>query len=222
MLVAKWAVGGAEMVSTLLRCKADPAATDSFGQTVLHIACRKGCVDLVKALSDGGAPQFAQDNDGHFPVQFLCHCCAQRPDDRELVETGLAAILRADGAVVERLDFSDASPLHTLLHLATIEKTAPIYALRALLAAAADPTCEDESSFTAVHYAVAAGPGGQDMVSALRDSTLATPAFWTGLDLDRKRDTSNSKYLSRRGGHHRIPKELRQDVLRDKISLHGI
>jgi len=221
-LVANWTLNGAEMVSKLLRFRANPAATDKFGQTVLHIACRQGRVDLVKALSDGGAPQFAQDNDGHFPVQFLCHCCAERPDDRELVETGLAAILRADGGVVEKLDFSDASPLHTLLHLATIEKTAPVYALRALLAAAADPTCEDESGFTAVHYAVAAGHGGKDMVSTLWDSALATPAFWTGLDLDRKRDTSNSKYLSRRGDHHRIPKEMREDVLRGKISLHGV
>lgn len=167
MLVAKWALGGAEMVSTLLRFSANPVASDNFGQTVLHTTCRQGCVDVVEALSKGGAPQSAQDNDGHFPVQFLCHACAQRPDDRELVQTGLAAILRADREVLSRLDFADASPLHTLLHLASIEKTAPIHALRTLLVAAADPTCEDESGFTAVHYALAAGPGRQEMVSVL-------------------------------------------------------
>merc|ERR1719215_815752 len=60
------------------------------------------------------------------------------------------------------------------------------------------------------------------MLEELRTSPLASPQFWKDLDLTKKRDDSNRKYLSRRGGHNRIPLEDRNDVLRGDRTLASI
>eukprot|EP00927_Polykrikos_kofoidii_P023378 TRINITY_DN2156_c0_g2_i1.p1 TRINITY_DN2156_c0_g2~~TRINITY_DN2156_c0_g2_i1.p1 ORF type:complete len:723 (-),score=106.56 TRINITY_DN2156_c0_g2_i1:532-2700(-) len=224
MLVADWNMHGAAATTALLNRSADPAAVDNFGQTALHFACRRGRADVVAALCAKGAPAAAQDNDGQYPLQLLCHVCARAPEDRELVEVAMAALLRADPAIARHLDFSDTNALQILLFLASLEKTAPIAAVKFLVAAHADPTLEDESGFTAVHYAVSTSnkEHAEVMLATLRESQLAMPEFWAAIDLEKKRDTSNRKYLMRRGGHHRIPLEDRQALLRGDVSLAGV
>mmetsp|Transcript_112205 Transcript_112205/g.198759 ORF Transcript_112205/g.198759 Transcript_112205/m.198759 type:complete len:738 (+) Transcript_112205:103-2316(+) len=223
MLVAEWSEFGPEAMRMLLACNADPAAVDTFGQTALHFACRHGHADVVKALCDKGAPISAQDNDGHYPLQSLCECCARSPDNKELVEKTLSAILQVDPKAASHLDFSDSSAVHTLLCLAGIHKTAPLLALKALLDARADATLEDDYGFTAAHYAAALStPNFEAVMSVLRDCPHVPQQFWTSVDLKKKQDTSNRKYLMRRGGHHRIPLETRTAVLKGDISLTGI
>eukprot|EP00440_Ansanella_granifera_P053911 gb/GFBE01058446.1/.p1 GENE.gb/GFBE01058446.1/~~gb/GFBE01058446.1/.p1 ORF type:complete len:697 (+),score=103.81 gb/GFBE01058446.1/:1-2091(+) len=219
-VVTKW--GGTTAIEALLRHKANPLAVDAFGQTALHIACRQRRLSALVALCDNGAPTAAQDNDGHYPLQLLCGCCATDPDDVELVDVAMASILKADAEAAKHLDFSDASALHTLLCIAGVEKTLPIRAVKALLAADADVVLEDDSGFTAVHYAAALPTGADDMLMVLRTCSKASPADLQKLDLTKKRDLANRKYLMRRGGHHRIPAEDRRSVLGGDISLAAI
>eukprot|EP00747_Dinoflagellata_sp_TGD_P081675 gnl/TRDRNA2_/TRDRNA2_161408_c0_seq1.p1 gnl/TRDRNA2_/TRDRNA2_161408_c0~~gnl/TRDRNA2_/TRDRNA2_161408_c0_seq1.p1 ORF type:complete len:476 (-),score=54.83 gnl/TRDRNA2_/TRDRNA2_161408_c0_seq1:201-1499(-) len=164
-----------------------------------------------------------QDNDGIYPLQLLCSCCARAPDESGLL-VGLESIHQADNKAVQRLDFGDASALHTLLVLTGVEKKGPpLHALKFLLSAQADPTSEDESGFTAVHHAAAVGgENGEAMLAALREAPMATPEFWATLNIGKQRDTSNRKYLARRGGHHRIPLEDRLAVLGGDVSIAGI
>eukprot|EP00403_Amphidinium_massartii_P028975 CAMPEP_0178404820 /NCGR_PEP_ID=MMETSP0689_2-20121128/18085_1 /TAXON_ID=160604 /ORGANISM="Amphidinium massartii, Strain CS-259" /LENGTH=628 /DNA_ID=CAMNT_0020025825 /DNA_START=275 /DNA_END=2161 /DNA_ORIENTATION=+ len=229
LLVAAWEdeKASSRAACRLLESLGDPAAVDIFGTTALHIACRNGRPELVTTLCRKGAPAAAQDNDGHFALQMLCACCAKEPDNQSLVEVAMNAILQADKAASNRLDFSDANALHSLLLLAGTEKTQPLMALRALIAAEADPTCEDESGFTAVHYAAKASAGAIDqseMVLALKESAKVqgNPSFWDSLDIQKQRKTSNAKYLARRGGHHRIPLHIRQAVLDGDASLSAV
>eukprot|EP00927_Polykrikos_kofoidii_P023377 TRINITY_DN2156_c0_g1_i1.p1 TRINITY_DN2156_c0_g1~~TRINITY_DN2156_c0_g1_i1.p1 ORF type:complete len:706 (-),score=108.17 TRINITY_DN2156_c0_g1_i1:197-2314(-) len=224
MLITDWKVHGAEATAALLAQNADPASVDNFGQTALHLACRQGRADVVAVLCANGAPTAAQDNDGLYPLQLLCNACVRAPEDRELVDVAMAALLLADPNAAQHLDFSEASALHTLLLVASLEKTAPLLAAKFLLAAHADPTIEDESGFTAVHYAVSSNSTerAEVMLTAIRESELATPEFWAAVDLGKKRETSNRKYLMRRGGHHRIPPEERHAVLCGDLSLAGV
>eukprot|EP00439_Symbiodinium_sp_Y106_P077139 s948_g16.t1 len=167
-LVSEWSeAAGSKAVQspgTLLARNADASAVDVFGSTALHQACRKGAVEVLAALCRGGAPVEAQDvdNDGHFPLELLCACCAKAPEDQRLVEVALRSILEANPEAACRLDFSDASSLHVLLNLAGVEKTLPLLAARALLDARADPTTEDESGYTAAHYAARAGKSKEE------------------------------------------------------------
>jgi len=227
LLVAEWAdeQASAQAVKTLLDCQADASACDVFGSTALHVACRAGRAALVEALCRGGAPPAAQDNDGHFPLELLCSCCARSPEDDTLVEVAMMAILAADPAAASRLDFSDASALHVLLNLAGVEKTRPLQAVRCLLDGKADPTTEDESGWTAAHYAAHAGKTEDDresLLQALRMGSTKQSDFWESLDLEKPRNTSNTKYLARRGGHHRIPLEVRNAVLDGDMTLSGV
>jgi len=225
-LVSEWnEVAGSKAVQMLLERNADASAVDVFGSTALHQACRRGAVEVVAALCRGGAPVEAQDNDGHFPLELLCACCAKAPEDQRLVEVALRSILEANPAAACRLDFSDASSLHVLLNLAGVEKTLPLLAVRALLDARADPTIEDESGYTAAHYAARAGKSKEDgtkLLEILRTASESKKDFWQSVDLQKPRGTSNAKYLARRGGHHRIPLEARAAVLNGNFSLPGI
>lgn len=224
MLVGTWEERGEEAVTRLLRAHANPAAVDIFGQTALHLACRHGRTDVVNALCVNGAPTSAQDNDGQFPLQLLADCCARNPTDHALVDVAMNAIIEANVESANLLDFADASALHVLLLLAGVHKQGPpLRAFNFLLAANADPTREDASGFTAVHYAAALGSGAaEELLATLRASPRVAPEFWTSLDLTKKRDTSNRKYLERRGGAHRIPLEIRRAVLDGDVSASGI
>lgn len=227
MLVAEWKQEQQAGIAaaSLLKHSADPAVVNMFGETALHLACRHRQVGAILALCEHGAPTAAQDNDGRFPLQNLIACCCQAPEDNELVDVAMAAILRADPEAVHRLDFGDSSALHTLLDYARLEKSAPLVALKALLDARADPTLEDDTGFTAAHY-VAAGEheakSEEAMMALLRASPLCPAKFWAGLDLGKKRDKSNSKYIMRRGGHHRIPMADRLAVLDGDVSFSSL
>eukprot|EP00931_Biecheleriopsis_adriatica_P100992 TRINITY_DN76220_c0_g1_i1.p1 TRINITY_DN76220_c0_g1~~TRINITY_DN76220_c0_g1_i1.p1 ORF type:complete len:689 (-),score=122.80 TRINITY_DN76220_c0_g1_i1:34-2100(-) len=222
MLVSKWdrqAIGATE---ELLRCRANPSAVDAFGQTALHLACRHGSVEVVAALCASGAPPAAQDNDGQYPLQLICGRCAEFPEHRELVDVAMDAIFRADPEAPRQLDFSDATALQTLLLQASVQKAVPVVAVKALLAARGDPTGEDESGWTAAHYAASMHVGSEEMLALLQEFSSASPEFWAALDLRKKRKMSNQKYLMRRGGHHRIPVEKRQEVLGGDLTLAGV
>lgn len=209
-------------VSTLLRRSADAEVTDRFGSTALHVACRKGAPAIIVALCDGGASPLAQDDDGLYPLQLLVERCAKHPDSIELVGA-IKAMLAAEPLAAAALDYGDASALHSLCLHASIEKTVPAAAIAALLTASADLTLEEEGGFTPAHFAAQAGGDvAKALLAELRKAPGAQPAFWAALDLAKQRDTSNRKYLARRGGHNRIPLEERQNVLRGNNTLQGI
>mmetsp|Transcript_100875 Transcript_100875/g.323772 ORF Transcript_100875/g.323772 Transcript_100875/m.323772 type:complete len:646 (-) Transcript_100875:161-2098(-) len=216
----------ATAITELLRCAADANCRDRFGATALHAACRRGAGPIVKALCDSGADIRAQDDDGLYPLQLLLEKCAQQPEeDSELVTVALAALLAADPGAANAGDFGESTPLHSLCLHAGLQKTAPLKAIRALLAASADPTAEEEGGWTPMHFAAQQGGEAsaamlQELRSALAQSQLLD--FWSTLDLQKARDTSNRKYLARRGGHNRIPLEDRRDVLRGDVTIAGV
>lgn len=226
MLVAGWGdvAAATEAVRALLRKGADVTMTDPFGQTALHLACRSGHAEVVAALCEGGAVPSAQDNDGMYPLQALCKCCASAPEDRRLVDVAMAALLRADPDAALHCDFGETPALHTLCLLAAMDGTVPEHAMRCLLAAKADVSWEDESGWTAAHYAGSAkGETSVALLDVLRTHAVGvSDDFWATLDLSKERDLSNRKYLIRRGGHHRIPQADRDDVLRGEVDLVGI
>mmetsp|Transcript_66124 Transcript_66124/g.166764 ORF Transcript_66124/g.166764 Transcript_66124/m.166764 type:complete len:723 (+) Transcript_66124:122-2290(+) len=215
---------GPEAVQLLLRMGADVAEIDRFGSTALHAACRLAPPETIAALCGCFADPLAQDNDGLYPLQLLTERCAKAPDDSALVELAMAAILTAaQGAAVVK-DFGDFTALHTLCLHAGMHKTVPHGALRKLLAARADPLAEEEGGWTPVHFAAQAGGEVSDALISEICMAAAGRALdgWAAVDLGKKRDASNRKYLSRRGGHHRIPLEDRLGVLQGDLSLAGV
>merc|ERR1712151_1390490 len=74
----------------------------------------------------------------------------------------------------------------------------------------------------AAHYASHLVPGSSELLRALRSSSHVQQEAWNRLDFNKTRNTSNQKYLARRGGHHRIPLEMRNAVLGGNVSLQGI
>jgi len=223
MQVAVWSeVGGTELVPALLQASADAEATDRFGSTALHIACRKGSPAVVTSLCKGGASPLAQDNDGLYPLQLLIERCANEPSSTELADA-VGAMLAAEPLAATALDYGDASALHSLCLFASLNKTIPIAAMRSLLAASADPSLEEEGGFTPAHFAArAGGEVTAQLLAELQKAPNVSPAFWSSLDLSKKRDDSNRKYLARRGGHNRISIEERRAVLQGNRTLAGI
>jgi NAD-dependent SIR2 family protein deacetylase/ankyrin repeat protein len=226
MLVARWAddAEAARASEALLRHGADPAAVDCFGQTALHLACRAGRPGRnIAALCAGGAPVAAQDDDGVYALHHLCACSAREPHSGAAVGA-MRELLRADPPAAARLDFGDANALHNLCLLATQEKTAPVDAVRCLLAARADPAQEEDGGWTAIHFA-ASHPERQarkDLMAALRESDAIPGDFWITFNFNRPRDISNRKYLMRRGGAHRVSAQDRESVLGGDVSLAGV
>lgn len=224
MQVVEWNPAlGCQAVKELLQRSADVGAEDRFGSTALHVACRRGAPEIVAALCMGGATPLVQDHDGLYPLLLLTERCAQNPEDTSLVDIAMAAILAAAPEAASVLDFGDASSLHNLCLHAGRCGTAPLRAIRALVASAADPSVEEEGGWTAAHFAAqASGEAAAAMLAELSRSPLAQAEFWKCLDLTKKRDGGNRKYLSRRGGHTRIPLEERLDVLRGANSIAGV
>lgn len=223
MLLASWKDDDGRAMQALLSYNGDLFAVDCFGQSALHMACRSGKVDTIRTLCANGAPTDAQDNDGLYPLQLLCTCCAEAPKDERLVDVGMEAILQTTPEAVQWLDFSDTTALHTLCTLAALKKSLPLRALRRLLDARADPSVEGDDGWTPVHFANSTG--GDEaalLMEEFRKHGYATCEFWENLDLQKPRNMANRKYLLRRGGHHRIPIEDRRDVLRCELDLAGI
>lgn len=223
MLVSKWTSGPTEeAVDALLSYRADPTSVDSFGQSALHLACRSGSPKTIAALCAGGALPSAQDNDGTYPLFLLLARCAQMPDDAELVQVAMAALLRADPQVAQLLDFGDAQALLHLCLYASLERSSPVIAAKLLLESHADPSAEDESGWTAAHWSANTVSANLVLLEMFRASTIVPASFWESFDPKKVRNTSNRKYHARRGGHHRIPLEERTAVLGGELSLAAV
>uniref|UniRef100_A0A7S4RQP1 Deacetylase sirtuin-type domain-containing protein n=1 Tax=Alexandrium monilatum TaxID=311494 RepID=A0A7S4RQP1_9DINO len=230
------AVPAAEAAALLLKHGADPYLVDHFGLSALHRACRDGDLELVAALCAGGAQPAEQDNDGMYPLQVLCQRCVDNvQEESELVDIGLRPLLAAEPRAATLLDFGDASALHMLCQFIALRTQdsakgvyvePPLKCLRELLAAKADVSLEEEGGWTAPHFL--AGPAQEgvrackEALAVLQAEAHAEPGFWEGFDASKPRNKSNTKYLARRGGHHRLPPEDRFDVLRGDVSLAGI
>jgi len=201
-------------VQSLMRAGATVDYCDSFGQTALHVACREKSFEAADSIIDGSSGEvlLSQDNDGQYAVTLLCEhlACGDAGACRVL-----GRMLRKDPRLANARDFGDTTPLITLLSAAKRhgdDKNA-LDAVQLLVTAKADVTLEEESGWSAAHYASS---------EAVREALDAPASFWAGFDADKPRDDSNSKYLARRGGHHRIPLLDRQDVLRGDWTVTGI
>lgn len=208
----------------LLQRAADANLSDCFGQTALHIACRRGPTCLIALLCASGAQPGIQDNDGIFSLQLLCSRCLLGGES-ELVAVAFPALLRADAGCCQQRDFSDSSALLTLCHHIAMDKPerAPLKLMEALVAAGADVAAEEEGGWTAAHFLVEAEAheAAREALAKLQAMTATSP-FWSTWEPKKARTKSNSKYLSRRGGHHRLALEVRSDVLRGDLTLQGI
>lgn len=201
-------------VQALLRGGASATRCDTFGQTALHWACRECCLSAAMAIVEAGRGEglLAQDNDGSYALTFLAEHLARG----DLGALGLLrAMLAAEPLLAGARDFGDSTPLITVMAAARRGGggDGAVPAIELLVGAGADPSCEEESGWTAAHYATS---------EPLRAALGASPSFWAAFDPAKPRDDSNRKYLARRGGHHRIPIAEREDVLRGSWSLEEI
>jgi len=217
-----------QLLHALLEAAADPEHVDSFGQTVLHIACRKAPAEIIAYLCQRGARPQAQDNDGMMPVQLLCQRGSKLEEEADLV-FGLKAMAEADPQIARRADFGDATPLHILCQYIEMEclDHAPLKLLEGLLELGADIAAEEEGGWTAAHYLHAAAQkeksqAAQQALLALQSSQYVDASFWASWDQNKPRVGGNAKYLARRGGHHRIPPADRWDVLQGNLTMSGV
>jgi ankyrin repeat protein len=157
-------------VAWLLKHGADPALADRAGDTALHVAAAGGRVKLIEALLAKGAPINPLDRagltplaaaviDGHRPAADLLRRRGGRlPADRPL----LFAAAEGDAAAIKKLAArrpgavkTEVMSGKTALHLAArLGRTA---AVKALLAAGADPNAGDDLSDTPLHLAAENG-----------------------------------------------------------------
>lgn len=165
---------------------------------------------------------------------ILCNCCAnscvQNPaDEGELVEIAMAAVFASEPNAARLLDFGNESPLHTLCQYVALTQTvtAPLKALRALLAAGVDASLEEEGGWSAMHFLVEPSKSSKpdaatEVLAMLQASACLDSTFWNSWDPQKPRNNTNAKYLARRGGHHRLDMSDRFNVLRGELSLAGV
>eukprot|EP00928_Gymnodinium_smaydae_P077662 TRINITY_DN6105_c0_g2_i1.p1 TRINITY_DN6105_c0_g2~~TRINITY_DN6105_c0_g2_i1.p1 ORF type:complete len:884 (-),score=131.28 TRINITY_DN6105_c0_g2_i1:88-2739(-) len=63
--------GNAALVVEMLQANADPNYANERGGTCLHVAAKRGDIDVVDALIDFGAKCTLQDNTGHTPAHLI-------------------------------------------------------------------------------------------------------------------------------------------------------
>jgi len=149
-----------ELVSDLVRRKANVTATDSDGRTPLHIAVCNGREDAVQTLCTKQADVSARDRSGITPL----HAIAESKADAASVQKMMKCLVDVR---TWDLDSIRDSKRRTPLHCAALLGQNAF--LNALIGAKAAVMCRDQSQATPLHLAAEAclEPHAEEAISAL-------------------------------------------------------
>jgi ankyrin repeat protein len=88
-------LGWDEAVSKLVAAGADLEATDSQGQTALHLAAQSGAAGAIRILLKAGAKVDPWSNYHATPAMYACSC--QSPEPLQLLKDAGADLTLKDG-----------------------------------------------------------------------------------------------------------------------------
>jgi len=93
-----------QLLRKLLQCGLSPNPCNNFGESIVHMACRRGDYDIVKVLVDAGCSLQVTDDFGRTPLHDACWTAEP---NFALVEL----ILQADERLLHIVDCRGSSPL---------------------------------------------------------------------------------------------------------------
>eukprot|EP00301_Raphidiophrys_heterophryoidea_P004553 c11971_g1_i2.p1 GENE.c11971_g1_i2~~c11971_g1_i2.p1 ORF type:complete len:831 (+),score=192.77 c11971_g1_i2:164-2656(+) len=241
--------GNVALFDVLIQSRALLNPCNTFGCTVLHECARLllplQTAKVLSALTPETATQILlqQDNDG------LCalHCACSEfavidPQNTEKISAGLRVLehlATAMGSITIPVpatfdsplslslsgtnfpDYSDMTPLHVLCY--NPQNLAVVQAASILLAHGADASIEDHTGWTPLHYLLSRNSDSARAVAKeiTEQMLLSQPKQFSLFDATKPRNTASQKYLLRRGAHNRIPKTVRDELLRNNLTLEG-
>ena len=210
----------------LLQQGAEATHHDSFGSTIVHAACGSGGTNPNKGLIEALARHKqlscsvnSMDNDGLAPLHVLCQAATRIPPRAPF--EGPASIigeivdhLIAAGASIDQADYGGTTALMVVAwgEAGGDAGERGVALTKRLLDARADAAIECDQGWSALHVALhqrnhaLEGLLGEHLQNYNADHLDSFDAL-------KPRDLSNSRYVSKRGAHNRIPIEQRLSVL---------
>lgn len=96
--------GDAKLLASLLRAGLSRNPCNAFGESIVHMVCRRGEMDLLQVLKDAGTSLQVSDDFGRTPLHDACWTATPNFDVVDL-------ILRTDSRLLRICDCRGASPL---------------------------------------------------------------------------------------------------------------
>ena len=103
-LVQAVRTGDAKLLASLLRAGLSRNPCNAFGESIVHMVCRRGEMDLLQVLKDAGTSLQVSDDFGRTPLHDACWTATPNFDVVDL-------ILRSDSRLLRICDCRGASPL---------------------------------------------------------------------------------------------------------------
>lgn len=103
-LVQAVRTGDAKLLASLLRAGLSRNPCNAFGESIVHMVCRRGEMDLLQVLKDAGTSLQVSDDFGRTPLHDACWTATPNFDVVDL-------ILRTDSRLLRICDCRGASPL---------------------------------------------------------------------------------------------------------------
>jgi ankyrin repeat protein len=94
----------ASHLEKLLRCGLSPNPCNAFGESIVHMACRRGDIKILQVLLDAGSSVQVTDDFGRTPLHDACWTSQPKFD---IVET----IIQKDPHLINIVDCRGSSPL---------------------------------------------------------------------------------------------------------------
>ncbi len=145
-----------EIVSRLLRAKADPKATDDVGFTPLHLAAQARAVEFARTLVENGADVDARTRDGRTPLMMVT-CLGSGDEPRRV-----SSVLIAKGARADVVDDRGRGVLHHAVKCRWFDSKS----VRHLVKKGARLNLVDKNGDRPIHVACRAG--NQGLIKQLR------------------------------------------------------